>query len=253
MDEQYMGGNQFGEVADCQYHVEVAIVMDATGSMSPIIDEVKKNAMDFCKKFTEKMEAVGKQVAALRVKVVPFRDFAYDGDKSLEQSKFFNLPEENEAFRNYVEQIQAFGGGDEPENALEAIAVAMRSDWTTEKIPGIKRRHVILVFTDASAAPLKDASKPDKSKCSRIENSTYPENMPSSLAELSDMWEGISQDLGGMPEKRSKRIVLFVPNSQPWNEIVWNQSWQNFSKAGKGLDDVSIEQTLEMLVGSMGD
>ena len=250
MDEQFMN-NQFGDVGDFQYHVEVAIVIDATGSMSPIMKEVKDNAMNFCRLFTEKMEAEGKKVAALRVKVIPFRDFAYDGDKSLEQSKFFSLPEENEAFHSYVEQIQTFGGGDEPESALEAIAVAMCSDWTTETLPGIKRRHVILVFTDASAAPLKDASKPKGAKCSRIENPTYPENMPGSLAELSDMWEGISQELGGMPERRSKRIILFVPNSQPWSEITWEQLWNNPSRAGQGLSEIDIEQTLNVLVNSV--
>ena len=247
MDEQFMN-NQFGDVGDFQYHVEVAIVIDATGSMSPIMKEVKDNAMNFCRLFTEKMEAEGKKVAALRVKVIPFRDFAYDGDKSLEQSKFFSLPEENEAFHSYVEQIQTFGGGDEPESALEAIAVAMRSDWTTETLPGIKRRHVILVYTNSETAPLKDARVPEGAEISRVDNPLYPENMPANLMELGDMWEGMSQELGGMPDMRSRRMVLFVPNSQPWNEFVWEYSWTCFSHASVGIDDVDIEQTLNLFV-----
>ena len=152
------------------------------------------------------------------------------------------MPDENEDFHDYFEQIQAFGGGNGTSNALEAIAVAMRSDWTTETLPGIKRRHVILVFTDASAAPLKDASRPWSSKCARVDNPIYPENMPANLEELGHMWEG---ELGGMPNKRSKRIVLFAPNVQPWNEIVWNQSWQLYSKPD-GLADVDINILIDI-------
>ena len=134
---------------------------------------------------------------------------------------------------------------------MEAIAVAMRSDWTTEKIPEVRRRHIILVYTNSETAPLKDARVPEGAEISRVDNPTYPENMPNNLMELNDMWEGISQDLGGMPEKKSKRMVLFVPNSQPWSEITWEQLWNNPSRAGQGLSEIDIEQTLNVLVNSV--
>ena len=232
------------------YHVEIAIVMDATGSMRPIIEEVKNNALDFCRQLSERMEIDGKKMGTLRVKVIAFRDFAYNGDRALEESKFFNLPEENEDFHNYVEQIQVFGGGDEPESALEALAVAMRSDWTTEKIPGIKRRHVILVYTDAAAAPLKDTSRPEKSKCSRIENPAYPENMPSNLEELEEMWDGTSQEFKGMPDDRDSRIILFTPNSWPWNNIDrWCYCLPCCCKPNDGLSDVGMEVVVTTVSG----
>ena len=138
------------------YCVDIAMLIDATGSMSPIINEVKENAMAFCTRFHEVMEVMGKNVDELRIKVIPFRDYAYDGAQAMEDSGFFSLPEQNDAFRDYVSSITATGGGDEPESALEAMALAMRSDWTTK---GAKRRHVILVFTDASAVPLKESSR----------------------------------------------------------------------------------------------
>ena len=178
---------EYIDIGGWSYHVEIAVVLDATASMKPIMEEVKDNVLKFYRKLVEAMKKEGEEISVMRIKVITFRDFAYDDDKALEESRFFNLPEESEDFRNYVEQIQVFGGGDEPANALEALAVAMCSDWTTETIPGIKRRHVILLFTDASAAPLKDASRPGRSKCSRIENPAYPENMPNNLEELEEM------------------------------------------------------------------
>lgn len=41
---------------------------------------------------------------------------------------------------------------DEPESGLEALALAMGSDWETS---GTSKRHAIVLFTDASAHPLE--------------------------------------------------------------------------------------------------
>lgn len=225
------------------YCVDIVMLIDATGSMAPIINEVKENAMAFCTRYHEAMEANGKNVDELRVKVIPFRDYAYDGKQTMdEDSVFYSLPEQNEAFRDYVESITAKGGGDEPESALEAMALAMRSDWTTN---GAKRRHVILVFTDASAVPLKDPS--------RIKSEFYPSDMPEDLAQLGDMWSGCSQEMKGMPDAQSARLVLFAPNVKPWCDMqVWNNVWTSFSKAGKGLDDIDIDMAIQLLVASVG-
>ena len=224
------------------YCVDIAMLIDATGSMSPIINEVKDNAMAFCTRFHEAMEAAGKNVDELRIKVIPFRDYAYDGAQAMEDSGFFSLPEQNDGFRNYVSSITAAGGGDEPESALEAMALAMRSDWTTR---GAKRRHVILVFTDASAVPLKESN--------RTKSDYYPKNMPADLAELGDMWSGCTQELGGMPDEKSARLVLFAPNVKPWCDMqVWNNVWASFSKAGAGLSEVDIDMAIQLLVASVG-
>ena len=224
------------------YCVDIAMLIDATGSMSPIINEVKDNAMAFCTRFHEAMEAAGKNVDELRIKVIPFRDYAYDGAQAMEDSGFFSLPEQNDGFRNYVSPITAAGGGDEPESALEAMALAMRSDWTTK---GAKRRHVILVFTDASAVPLKESN--------RTKSEYYPENMPADLADLGDMWSGCTQELGGMPDEQSARLVLFAPNVKPWCDMqVWNNVWASFSKAGAGLSEVDIDMAIQLLVASVG-
>lgn len=228
-------------VQGMSYCVDVVMLIDATGSMAPIIGEVKDNAMSFCSRFHEAMEANGKNVEELRIRVIPFRDYKYDGARAMEASEFFSLPDQNEAFRNYVTGITAAGGGDEPESALEAMALAMRSDWTTK---GAKRRHVILTFTDASAVPLGDSS--------RMANPTYPAGMPTNLPALGDMWNGGSQELVGMPEEKSARLVLFAPNVSPWCDMqVWNNVWVSFSKAGTGLEEVDIGLAIQLLVNSI--
>lgn len=228
-------------VGEDSYCVDIVIPMDVTGSMDPIIDETKTNAKQFCEKFHNAMETNGKHVDELRIKIIPFRDYAADGNQAMADSGFFELPEQNDAYRSYVSDLRAMGGGDEPENSLEALALAMRSDWTT---CGTKRRHVIMMYTDASAVQLHDAR--------RMLNPTYPANMPATLAELGEMWAGASQELGGMPDPRAARLVLFTPNCEPWTSMqTWNNVWTFFSKAGSGLNEVDTDTAIQMLVNSI--
>ena len=147
-----------------EYNVDIVMCIDATGSMSPIIDEVKGNAISFYQRFVDSMEENDKEVAQLRIKVIVFRDYGCD-DEPMVESQFYALPDQNDEFRSFVSSIEAKGGGDGPENALEAIALALKSDWTTG---GSKRRHAILVFSDAPALRLGERSG----------SSSYPSGLP---------------------------------------------------------------------------
>ena len=120
-----MNGQGIGD-----YCVDIVMCIDGTGSMSPIIDEVKNNAMTFYQKFVDAMEENDKDVSELRIKVIVFRDYICDSEP-MRESEFFELPRQNAEFRSFVSSIEACGGGDAPENALEAISLALKSDWTT--------------------------------------------------------------------------------------------------------------------------
>ena len=220
------------------YYVDIAMCIDGTGSMSPIIEEVKGNAISFYHKFIDAMEEVDKDVAQLRIKVIVFRDYGVD-DEPMVESEFFTLPEQNDEFTSFVNSIEAKGGGDEPENALEAISLALKSDWTTE---GAKQRHTILVFSDASALKLGE----------RASAGSYPAGMPKDLAELGAWWEGTDQSLDSTYKRRAGRLIAFVPNSEPWTDLqAWNRYWPAFSPAGTGLEDVDIQEAINLLVGSI--
>ena len=221
----------------CDYFVDIVMCIDATGSMAPIINEVKNNAMSFYEKFEAAMDEAEKSVDELRVKVIVFRDYICDAEP-MKESRFFYLPNDREEFRDFVGSIEATGGGDTPECALEAIAKALRSEWTTG---GSKRRHAVLVFTDAPAVPLGD----------RTDCPAYPSDMPRSLAELGAWWEGTDQSFAGKYDPRYGRLVAFVPNAEPWTDIqAWNRYWPAFSNAGTGLSEVDIQSAIDLLVGS---
>lgn len=225
-----IGKGAIGQGMD--YNVDIVMCIDATGSMASIIDDVKRNALSFYQKFVDEMEAKAKSVQQLRIKVIAFRDYSVDSEAMVE-SKFFVLDEESREFHDFVNAIEASGGGDEPESSLEALALAMKSDWVRT---GSVRRHVIIMYTDASALKLGEKSG----------EAGYPSGMPSDLAELREWWEGQRM------EKRAKRLLVFAPDMEPWSDMVdWSNTFHTASKAGAGCDDTDIQTCIHMLVNSI--
>ncbi len=227
-------------VSDSSYYVDIKMLIDATGSMKPIMSEVKQNALEFHNLLVQAMADKDRNVDQVRIQVIPFRDYAYTDFPAMDVSPFFKLPDDREAFSDYVNGITPAGGGDYPESALEAIVTAMKSGWTEE---GDVRRHVILVFTDYGAVPLGDPK--------RVSAANYPAGMPKTLPELGEMWH--SEDPGvGMPDPRAARLVVYAPNMEPWTQIEgWEKTWVEFVEKESGLKGINMDAVLAILVNSI--
>ena len=128
--------------------MDIVFVIDATRSMEPLIEKVKNATLVFHDGLAEALRENKRIIRNLRARVIWFRDFYFDGKYAYGESPFFLLPEEKEAFHDFVASIEAKGGYDAPESALEALTLAMRSDFVQE---GDKKRHVIVLFTDEEA------------------------------------------------------------------------------------------------------
>ena len=106
--------------------------------------------------------------------------------------------------------------------------MAMRSDFVQE---GEKKRHIIVLFTDAAAHPFEDydelTAEAAKKGC---KPTMYPKNMPKNISEFYNAWEGnaMNQDALGCDGENTKldadgrRIVLFAPNDYPWCDMEVN-------------------------------
>lgn len=219
------------------YAVDIVLCIDLTGSMYPIIDRVKESALSFNDQLRAALEADHKHIDQLRVRVIGFRDFYFDGKESIEASDFFDLPADNARFSAFVRGLHATGGGDEPETGLEALALAIRSPWSKSTA---RSRQVIVVWTDASAHPLdKDAgAKPG----------AYPQDLPADLDELTDWWEGQTY-----LNHRSKRLVIYAPDAAGWSEIgtTWDNTLHCISQAGAGLKDHEYTEILDSIANSV--
>jgi len=218
------------------YAVDIVFCIDVTGSMTPIIDQVKGNALRFYDDVQSNLTAKGKNVDQLRVRVIGFRDFAADGAAALDESPFFTLPDERADFSAFVNGLVAEGGGDAPESGLEAVALAIDSPWTTT---GDRRRQVIVVWTDQPAQPL-DPSVLPPDIASRV---------PSDFSALTDAWE----DEQGRMGSSSKRLIVFAPDGPGWSDIsgVWENVVHHPSQAGGGLSEVDYGTIIDSIGNSV--
>ncbi len=218
------------------YAVDIVFCIDVTGSMTPIIDQVKANALRFYDDVQSNLTAKGKNVDQLRVRVIAFRDFAADGAAALDESPFFTLPDDRASFSEFVNGLVAEGGGDAPESGLEAVALAIDSPWTTT---GDRRRQVIVVWTDQPAQAL-DASVLPPDIASRV---------PADFSALTDTWE----DEQGRMGSSSKRLILFAPDGPGWSDIsgVWENVVHHPSQAGGGLSEVDYGTIIDSIGNSV--
>lgn len=228
-------------------YVDIVYCIDITKSMTPIINKVKETARSLHSELQEIMlKSYQRNISRLRVKVIGFRDAYCDADKAFERSKFFNLPEETEAFYDFVNSLSAKGGGDIPENSLEALALAMKSDWCQSFDSNIRKRHIIVLFTDAPAHKL------EQSKDGTDQH--YPSGMPKNYRELMDWWGKENSDRSNVhinTDIYSKRMAIFAPEGvYPWNyfgEGDFDNCRVIYIKPEQGGSDISTEGLMKTL------
>ena len=216
--------------------MDIVFCIDVTGSMTPIIDQVKTNVLRFYDDVQENLTAKGDNVDRLRVRVIAFRDLKADGHSAIDESAFFGLPVEQAGFADFVNRLVAEGGGDAPESGLEAVALAINSPWTTS---GDRRRQVIVVWTDQPAQPL-DAGAVPADLSSRV---------PADFSALTDLWENDQGPVGSS----SKRLILFAPDGPGWSDIsaVWENVVHHPSQAGGGLSDIDYGTIVDSIGNSV--
>jgi hypothetical protein len=224
-----------------QYAVDIVMCIDATGSMYPVLDIVKNNSLRFHQRLNEVMARKSKEISQLRLRIIAFRDFGDDPSDAIEQTDFLRLPQQVAEFENFVRNLEAGGGGDIPESGLEALALAINSPWET----GLdRRRHVIVMFTDAPAHPLGTVG---------VTAQTYPRNIPRSMDDLFEQW-GYARSQTAVMEQSAKRLVLFAPEEEPWQEAIgeeWDLTLHFPSRAGEGLEEFEMDEIIETIANSL--
>lgn len=209
------------------YNVDIVFVIDSTGSMGHTVDLVKNNALTFHDQMMAEMNAKQKKVDQLRVRIISFKDYLADENPML-VTDFYNLPEDAERMKEVLNSIEAEGGGDEPEDALEALAYAIKSKWN----PVLhKARQVIVLYTDSPAHELGFCKASPK----------YPAGMAKDISELNEWWDDPE-----MIDQKGKRLVLFAPGTEDWDYI--SDNWENVihtrTVANEGLSEMSFKEII---------
>lgn len=217
-------------------NIDLVFCIDGTGSMAPYIEAVKSNARRFHKEFAAEMTKRNSDIDSMRIKVIVFRDYHDDGDDSMTESPFFELPADTAEFEKYLSGVSAFGGGDGPENGLEALYYAMKSDFVT----GSKDRQVIVLFSDADALALKQ----------REGEACYPADMVDDDG-LLETWMCMQTHSSRLRE-RNKRLVIFAPEGTKYKELKskLNRSIFEPVSMSDGLSDIDFENIIKIIAAS---
>lgn len=188
------------------YGADIVFCIDASTGMEPLIRRCPELIPEFCRSLSAQMAGTGRPLSSLRARIIAYRDYLSDGEKAMQVTPFFDLPQETEHLRAAMNTLKA-DGGDRPSNGLEALAYAIRSDWNRETV---RFRHIIVVLSDAPTHPLGFG------KASPF----YPKGMAEDFEELSAWW-GDSRTPGHM-DAHAKRLVLFTPYNSGWKNISHN-------------------------------
>lgn len=231
-----------------KFPIDVVFVVDATESMSGLLETVKFRILSLDSDIAERLKLSNRILESLRVRLIVFRDL-YDNPKTaFEVTRFHDLPAQQAEFANAVKSIEAFDGGDQPESGLEALFVAIRSGWRNEP-KDLKRRHIIMLFTDQDAHELGAKIPTDLAQLPH----------PRSLSDLKKLWA--PHRLNGFMNERARRLVLFAPDQVEGDSgltpTVWaqiSQEWENvWMSVGEreGLRDVMWKEVVDKLVATI--
>jgi hypothetical protein len=224
-----------------RYAVDIVMCIDTTASMTPVLETVKESSLQFHQRLNTMMAGKGKAISQLRLRVIAFRDFGDDPATAIEQTDFLLLPQQAAEFEQFVRGLKAKGGGDVPESGLEALALAINSPWER----GLdRRRHVVVMFTDAPAHPLGTVGASARN---------YPPNIPRSMDALFEQW-GYARSQTAVMEQSAKRLVLFAPEEEPWKEAIgeeWDLTLHFPSRAGEGLEEFEMDEIIETIANSL--
>ena len=163
--------------------VDMVLVIDDTSSMGGAIEMVKSHARSFYNDLDRVCSRDRFRINSMRLKVVSYGDL---NEHPLRVSPLFNMPAQSSAYQAFVSAITVNGGGDEPEDGLQALGEALSTPWSAGTV---EKRNVVIVFTDASTHSVSAAE----------------------MNALRSKWMSIPAS--------TRRLILFAPGSESWSTI----------------------------------
>ena len=241
-------------------NVDITAAIDVTGSMQKLIDVIKRDVVRLRDLVHDPlvanlaMKRKDRELNRMRIRIVAFRDYNYDGEAELQPwhgpmltSDFYDLDDEfdRQSLQEFMDKLEATGGEDEPESALEALHYAINSPWDFDE--SAVHRHLIMLFTDAPAHPLTNEDPEKRNEG----NKYYPldADMPGDLVSLHAEYENPA-----LIDTSAHRLVIFAPEgAYPWSQMSkWNGATVNTVVSNHGLSEVDLDTIVSALTGSIG-
>lgn len=229
--------------------VDIVFVVDISLGHDSFLDSFRKNLPDFLSHIHDKLASTESMFSILRVKITWFRDFYFDGNEAYGESPFYYYPNEKGKIHSFASALKCSGGGDLPESSLEALTLAMRSDFSQA---GDFRNHFVILVTDEDAHRFEDYTRLAKIalRQGRVPIQ-YPDHMPWDAGAFSDAW--VNNDPNGFFSADSehtkldpmgKWLFFITPDCYPWDdmEVCLDRAARIPVKMHGGCGDVDWEE-----------
>lgn len=223
---------------------DIAFVLDVTGSMSTCIDALRRNIEAFIDTLSRGDANNAAPVKDWRAKVVGYRDIGAEAAEGVPWFVDNVFVRDASALKAQLAELEAVGGGDEPESLLDALFKVASMEATPKgsqtEDPGKWRyrsdaARVVIVFTDA---PFK-------------ETMSLPEANGGSL-----------QDVANVVMANRIILSLFAPNFEGYDRLsqIDKSEWEVVEFEGLNAqealqkftsDPVNFRTTLKQLAASV--
>ena len=184
--------------------VEVAFVLDTTGSMGPLIEGAKRKIWSIATTIVETNPD-----AEIRMGLVAYRDI---GDEYVTQT--FNLTTDIQDLYASLLELKARGGGDWPESVNEALHIGVtKLAWTQ----GPESRKIIFLVGDAPAHMdyAQDTKYPEVLRMARDRDITVNAVQAGGARDTERMWREIAQMGRGryipIPQDGGHLVIIETP------------------------------------------
>lgn len=257
--------------AKLQGIVDICILVDATASMQPCIDDIKDNIRLLIKCINSPEENGGVEIVDWRACVWGYRDFTYDPLHGVDAIIKRNFTRDLDELEEQLSSLQAMGGGPVQESLLDALMEVCQMGYTErgEAPEPDKWRYrseaarCVIVFTDAPFySDLKTMPGATIDEViqfmgqARLRLSLFAPEMPCHYAlsnlegseymyvELPRGETGVDEDSG--EEYPDPRVCVQALRD-------YTSDKQNFSRViqqiGKSISSTSTKDTEEILIG----
>ena len=138
---------------------DIVFVIDVTGSMTPVIDALRKNIETFIDSLSRGDANNAAPVKDWRGKVVGYRDIEHAAAEGLEWMEDHPFVRDGVALKAQLAGLRATGGADEPESLLDVLYKIATMEASPKGAQGedpnkwryrSEAARVVIVFTDAS-------------------------------------------------------------------------------------------------------